>query len=58
VTYLLQCFGLRHHYHEWTLHWKPRYVWIGLYWKRYPKALDLHLCLLPCFAMRFYVQWY
>ena len=37
--------------------WEPRDIWIGLYWKRWPQALELYACLVPCFPIYFYWQW-
>lgn len=36
---------------------EPRDVWIGLYWKRYPKAMEMYWCILPCVPLRVYIQW-
>ena len=36
---------------------EPRDIWIGLYWKRYPRAIDLYFCVLPCVSLNVYVQW-
>ena len=36
---------------------EPQDLWVGLYWKRYPKALDLYFCLLPMLPLNVYVQW-
>ncbi len=52
-----------HHVWRWgyiRVIWKlePRDMWIGLYWKRYPKAIDLYLCVLPMLPLNVYLQWY
>ena len=35
---------------------EPRDIWVGVYWKRYPKALEFYLCVLPLLPIRIYVQ--
>ena len=39
------------------LFWEPRDLWVGCYWKRYPKAIDLYVCLVPCLPLNLYLQW-
>ena len=46
------------HYWTWRFHFEPRDLWIGVYWKRYPQALEVFLCLLPTLPLIFYVQWH
>lgn len=36
---------------------EPRDLWIGLYWKRYPKAIDLYICILPALPLNVYIRW-
>ena len=36
---------------------EPRDIWIGLYWKRYPKAIDVYVCFLPMLPIKVYFQW-
>lgn len=36
---------------------EPRDIWIGVYWKRYPKALDLYIVFAPCLPINIYYQW-
>ena len=38
-------------------YWEPRDMWIGLYWKRYPAAIDIYVCIVPCFPINVYLQW-
>lgn len=44
-------------YRRTRLFFEPRDIWIGVYWKRYPKALDIYICLLPCLPINVYLQW-
>ncbi len=48
----------RLHYTHWKIAFLPRAVWIGMAWKRYPCALDLMFCPLPCLAIGLYIQWH
>lgn len=41
---------------EWIF--EPRDCWFGVYWKRYPQAVEVYLCLVPMLPLRFYVQWH
>ena len=34
-----------------------RDLWVGVYWKRYPKSVDVYACLLPCLPLNIYWQW-
>jgi hypothetical protein len=34
-----------------------RDLWVGVYWRRYPNALEVYLCLVPIVPIRFYWQW-
>jgi hypothetical protein len=36
---------------------EPRDIWVGAYWKRYPCALEVYICVLPLLPIRVYVQW-
>jgi len=36
---------------------EPQDIWIGIYWKRYPKAIEFYVCILPLFPIRIYYQW-
>jgi hypothetical protein len=45
-----------HYWLEITFMLEPRDMWIGLYWKRYPKAIDLYFCVLPCVVLEIYVE--
>lgn len=36
---------------------EPRDLWVGAYWKRWPKALQVVVCPLPLLAFTLYVQW-
>lgn len=47
------------------LEWKPQDLWIGIFWRRDPYAVeqplafrryDIWLCLLPCLPLHF--TWY
>lgn len=46
--------------HYWYI--RPKFeirdIWIGIYWKRFPAALDVYVCLLPCLPLNFYIQWH
>lgn len=44
----------------WTVSWlfEPRDIWVGLYWKRYPQALDLFICIVPFLPIEVYVEWH
>lgn len=35
---------------------EPRDLWIGVYWNRYPSALDLFICVLPALPVNIYIQ--
>lgn len=35
---------------------EPRDIWIGIRWKKYPRALEIYVCVLPIFPIRLYVQ--
>lgn len=37
--------------------WEPQDLWVGVFWKGYPKAVELFVCVLPCFPIALYVQW-
>ena len=39
---------------EWLF--EPRDIWVGVYWKRYPAALEVYVCLLPIVPIRLYCQ--
>lgn len=39
------------------LQFQPRDLWVGLYWKRYPKAIETFWCVIPMFPIVVYVQW-
>lgn len=45
------------HFLESEVLFEPRDLWIGFYWKRYPKALEIYTCLIPMLPWRLYVQW-
>lgn len=36
---------------------EPRDIWIGIYWKRYPKAIQMYVCLFPMLPISFYIHW-
>lgn len=36
---------------------EPRDLWVGLYWNRFPKALDLYVCIVPVLPVNIYIQW-
>ena len=36
---------------------EPRDMWIGLYWKRYPRAIEAYVCIIPCIPLHLYWQW-
>lgn len=42
---------------EWGLLFEPCDLWVGLYWKRYPAALEVYVCILPTVPLRLYWQW-
>lgn len=46
------------HYWEWQVSFEPRDIWVGVFWKRFPKALEFYLCVLPMIPLRVYVQWH
>ena len=46
------------HYWESGLKFEPRDIWVGVYWKRYPCALELFICFLPMLPWRLYFQWH
>jgi hypothetical protein len=46
------------HYWEWKFSFEPKFVWIGLSWKRYPCAIELFFCLVPTLLLRVYIQWH
>ena len=37
---------------------EPRDIWVGAYWKRWPKALEVFVCIVPMVPIRVYVQWH
>jgi len=54
---------LRLHYCEAQFLFEPRDLWLGVYWKRWPKAswpkaIEFYICFLPCLPLRLYFQWY
>jgi hypothetical protein len=49
--------GHLHLWWSWRLYFEPRDCWIGLYWKRYPQAIDLYICGLPMLPLNLYIQW-
>lgn len=56
----LYCFWNKWFFGIWTscyLLIEPRDMWIGVYWKRYPKALELYICFIPIIPFRLYFQW-
>lgn len=36
---------------------EPRDIWIGVYWKKYPEAIELYICVIPMLPLRLYCQW-
>lgn len=46
------------HYWSWRIFFEPRDIWVGLYWKRYPRAIDLYVCVVPCLPLNLYFQWH
>jgi hypothetical protein len=48
---------LRRSFFELDWLWEPHDLWIGLYWKRYPKAIELYIGIVPCLPIRVYWQW-
>lgn len=40
-----------------TLFFELRDIWVGIYWKRYPKAVELFITFVPCLPIRIYYQW-
>lgn len=42
----------------WHFRWlfEPRDIWVGVYWKRFPAALDVYVCLLPMLPLNIYCQ--
>ncbi len=47
-----------HHFWEWQVIFEPRDIWVGVYWKRWPKAVEFYVCLVPMVPLRIYVQWH
>jgi hypothetical protein len=43
---------------ELSLKWEPRDCWVGVYWKRYPAALEMYVCIVPLVPVYLYVQWF
>jgi hypothetical protein len=41
---------------QFRLLFEPRDIWVGVYWKRYPCALDIYICFLPMVPIYFYFQ--
>ena len=46
------------HFWEWGWAFDSHDVWIGVYWKRYPKAIEFYVCFLPMLPLRLYFQWH
>ena len=40
-----------------TLQFELTDAWIGVRWRRYQKAIDLFVCLIPCLRLNVYWQW-
>ena len=51
-------FGVRSITFMFGFRWDWRDMWIGVYWKRFPSAIDLFICILPCFPINIYIQWF
>lgn len=39
-----------------SLHYQPRDLWRGVYWKEYPAAIDVFVCILPMFPLEIYME--
>ena len=50
--------GIRCYYVNTEFKFEPRDMWIGVYWKRFPSAIDLFICILPCLPINIYIQWF
>lgn len=42
-----------------VLLWEPRDLWFGIYWdyKGYARMVEVYLCLVPMFPLRFRYMW-
>lgn len=36
---------------------EPTDLWIGVYWKRFPQAIELYICIVPMIPIYVYVHW-
>ena len=45
-------------YKEWEILFEPRDCWVGVYWKRWEKAIEFYVCIVPMFPLRIYLQWF
>ncbi len=41
---------------RWEFEFNPRFLWVGLTWKRIGNCVDLWLCVLPCVPL--HVSWW
>lgn len=40
-----------------SIYFEPRDCWVGVYWKRFPKAVDVYICILPMLPWNLYFSW-
>lgn len=46
-----------HHYYLWvSMKLNVHDVWIGVFWKRRGRTLDVYVCLLPCLPLHVFYQ--
>ena len=45
-------------YKEIDVKFEPRSAWVGVQWKRWPKAVEVYVCLIPMVPLRVYIQWH
>ena len=45
------------HKFEWKILFEPRDLWVGVFWRRWPKAIQVYICIVPMVPLVLYIQW-
>ena len=51
-------FRMRRIWIEAEIRFEPRDIWVGVYWKAFPSAVEFYVCLVPMLPIYLYAQRY